>query len=57
MKLKDIIVKKIDSLQSSERNLDMYNLANWPYKMADNNGAIRALKQVETLLEFVKDMK
>jgi hypothetical protein len=57
MKLKQIIQKKLDSLAISERDLKMYNRANWPYMMADNNGAIRALKQVETLLEFVKDLK
>lgn len=57
MKLKSIISKKITALETSERSTNNYSSASWAYMQADNNGAIRALKQVETLLEFVKDLK
>lgn len=57
MKLYDIIKKKRQALEISERSTANYNAASWAYMQADNNGAIRSLKQLETLLEFVKETK
>lgn len=49
-KFKDILVKKLESLEYAEINPETYKNQEWAYKMAHQNGYKQALIEVMTLL-------
>lgn len=54
VRLKDMVIKKRLSLESSERNPEIYRDNSWAYLQAHNNGARQSLKYIEDLLSFVE---
>lgn len=50
-RLLTVIKTKRESLEASERTLDIYEKANWAYQQAHNNGARQMLVFVENLLK------
>lgn len=57
MRLRSIIQRAIESCETAERSVKAYDVPNWAYLQADSNGSIRALKQLDDLLGFVKESK
>ena len=52
-KLKNIVERKRQSLEDSERDTRIYDNPSWSHKQAHNNGARQMLKYIEDLLIFV----
>lgn len=55
MRLKQILVEKLEALKRAERDPKSYELSSWAFAQADNNGSIRTLTQIVDLLSHVKD--
>lgn len=53
-RLREILEKRLDSLERTEVNSKAYDNPNWPYKMADFIGMKRALRNILDLVAFTK---
>jgi hypothetical protein len=50
-RLEDILTQKIEAAERERISEKAYAQASWPYKQADSNGFIRALKDVLQLIK------
>lgn len=54
-RLRELLVRKIESAEKDRIDKGGYENASWPYKQADINGYVRALHEVKQLINLEKE--
>lgn len=51
-RLSDIIQKKVEAADNSRISVDAYGIPNWSEKQADSCGYLRAMKEIQELINL-----
>lgn len=54
-RIKEMLVHRLESLESKELSAKAYETASWPYQQADINGSRRELKYLISLFDYLKE--